>query len=207
MSSQAWLVFATFWLVFVTTPGPNAINCISNGIAYGFRRSLWGVLAILTQASLFLAISAAGISAVIASSPDLFFWLKISGSAVLIWLGLRGLFTAGRAVSTATVTAGSIYLRALLIATINAKSVAGYLAAFTQFIQSDLPIREQMVVIFPTALTLTVASYTSYTAIGVWLGRRAMAAVLNIWFRRFMGLCFVVYGVLLGLSGWNGSSI
>ncbi len=56
MSFEAWIVFALFWLVFVTTPGPNAVNCINNGMALGFRRALVGVLGILTQASLFLVL-------------------------------------------------------------------------------------------------------------------------------------------------------
>ncbi len=206
MSFQGWLVFATFWAFFVTTPGPNAVNCIGNGMTYGFRRSLWGVLAILTQASLFLALSAAGVTAVIATSPDLFLWMKLVGAAFLIWLGVRGWMNAARPVVAGDVPARSIYGKALLIATINAKSVAGYLAAFTQFVQPGVPIMEQMVVIVPTALTLTAASYMSYTAIGAWLGRRAMGAVLNVWFRRIMRLCFVIYGMLLGASGWNGRS-
>lgn len=56
MSFEAWIVLALFWLVFVTTPGPNAVNCINNGMALGFRRALVGVLGILTQASLFLVL-------------------------------------------------------------------------------------------------------------------------------------------------------
>jgi homoserine/homoserine lactone efflux protein len=54
MTFQGWIIFAGFWVVFVTTPGPNAVNCISNGMSYGLRRGLWAVLAILTQATAFL---------------------------------------------------------------------------------------------------------------------------------------------------------
>ena len=36
MSFEAWSVFALFWVVFVTTPGPNAVNCIGNGMTLGF---------------------------------------------------------------------------------------------------------------------------------------------------------------------------
>jgi hypothetical protein len=35
MSLHGWTVFALLWVVFVTTPGPNAVNCIQNGMAYG----------------------------------------------------------------------------------------------------------------------------------------------------------------------------
>ena len=69
MSFDGWIIFASFWALFVTTPGPNAVNCISVAMAYGLRMSLICVAAILTQASLFLAVSAFGITALIAASP------------------------------------------------------------------------------------------------------------------------------------------
>jgi len=94
--------------------------------------------------------------------------------------------------------------RALAIAVINPKSVAGYLAAFSQFVQPDVPIGQQMWVIVPTALTLTACSYVTFTALGAGLGRAALGAVFNIWFRRVMAVCFVVYGVLLGSSQTAG---
>ncbi|MBT8476645.1 MAG: LysE family transporter [Rhodobacteraceae bacterium] len=198
MSFEGWVVFALFWVVFVTTPGPNAVNCINNGMTLGFRRSLWGVAGILTQATLFLLLSAAGITALIAASPTAFWWAKLVGAAFLVWLGIRGLINANRPVSLGHLSARSIYGRAFMIATINAKSVAGYLAAFSQFVQPDVPIWGQMWAIVPTALAITTLSYTGYTAIGAGLGRAAMGAVLNAWFRRVMAVCFIVYGVLLG---------
>ena len=91
-----------------------------------------------------------------------------------------------------------MYRRAFMIATINPKSVAGYLAAFSQFVQPDVPIAAQMWVIVPTALTLTAASYTTYCALGAGLGRAALGAVFNVWLRRGLALCFIVYGILLG---------
>lgn len=204
MSFEAWTVFALFWVVFVITPGPNAVNCIGNGMTHGFRRSLWGVAAILTQAAAFLALSAAGVTALIAAAPGAFAWVRLLGAAVLVWLGIRAWRAAARPVAALATPARSIYGRALLIATVNAKSVAGYLAAFSQFVQPDVPIATQMTVIAPTALTITTLSYTGYTAIGAGLGRAAMGAVLNLWFRRAMGLLFVGYGVLLGITGLPG---
>ena len=53
MSSEARTVFALFWPVFVTAPGPNAVNRIANGMHLGFRLATVGVLAILTQAMAF----------------------------------------------------------------------------------------------------------------------------------------------------------
>ncbi|MCF2906254.1 LysE family translocator [Octadecabacter sp. CECT 8868] len=200
MTFEAWTIFALFWLVFVTTPGPNAVNCISTGMTRGVWRSLPAVAAILTQACLFLALSALGVTALLAASEVAFQVVKMIGAGFLIYLGLRGWVLAKRPAPVTTQTAGGIYWRALAIAVINPKSVAGYLAAFSQFVQPDVPIGPQMWVIVPTALTLTAFSYLTYTALGAGLGRAALGAVFNVWFRRVMATCFIIYGVLLGTS-------
>ncbi len=193
-------MFALFWVVFVTTPGPNAVNCISNGMNLPFPRAMIGVLAILTQASLFLILSALGVTALIAASPTGFFIAKLIGAGFLIWLGIRGWRRATVPVKVEERPTRHIYLHALAIAVINPKSVAGYLAAFSQFVQPDVPIMQQMLVIMPTALIITALSYTGFTTLGAVLGRAALGAVFNVWVRRIMAVCFVLYGVLLGTS-------
>lgn len=198
MSFEAWTVFTLFWIVFVTTPGPNAVNCINNGMTLGLRRAMVGVLAILTQATLFLMLSALGVTALIAASPTAFTAAKLIGAGFLIYLGVRGWIMAKTPVRVEERPAKSIYLRALAIATINPKSVAGYLAAFSQFVQPDVPIWDQMAVIMPTALTLTALSYAGFSALGAGIGRAALGAVFNVWVRRTMAVCFIIYGLLLG---------
>ena len=200
MSVEAWIIFATFWVVFVTTPGPNAVNCIQNGMTYGFKYSLWGVAGILTQALAFLLLSAAGVTVLLVASPSAFAIAKWIGAGFLIWLGVRGWMNASKPVKAVEKPLQQIYLHALAVATINPKSVAGYLAAFSQFVDPDVPIWTQMSVIVPTALTITALSYCGFTALGAGLGRTALKAVLNVWLRRVLALCFVIYGVLLGIS-------
>lgn len=198
MSFEAWAIFALFWVVFVTTPGPNAVNCISNGMNLGFGQAMVGVLGILTQASAFLVLSGLGITALIAASPAAFAIIKLIGAGFLIYLGIRGWINAKKPVKADDRPARHVYLHALVIATINPKSVAGYLAAFSQFVQPGVPIWEQMLVIMPTALIITAISYTGFTTLGVLMGRAALGAVFNSWVRRVMGTCFIIYGVLLG---------
>lgn len=204
MSFEAWIIFALFWVVFVTTPGPNAVNCITNGMTLGFRRALPGVLAILTQATLFLLLSAFGVTALIATSETAFSIAKYIGAGFLIYLGIRGWVMAKTPPAVDKRPASNIYFRALAVATMNPKSVAGYLAAFSQFVQPNVPIWDQMAVIMPTALTLTALSYLGFTALGAGIGRSALGAVFNIWVRRTLATCFVIYGVLLGSTSIPG---
>lgn len=200
MAFESWIIFAVFWAVFVVTPGPNAVNCITNGMTIGFRRGMFAVLAILTQATLFLILSAFGITALIAASPMAFFIAKTIGAGFLIFLGIRGWILARRPPPDVPAKAGSIYANALAIAVINPKSIAGYFAAFSQFVSPDAPVWGQMWVIMPTCLTLTALAYVGFTAVGASLGRAAMGAVFSVWIRRLMGACFIIYGVLLGTA-------
>ena len=200
MSWEAWIIFASFWVLFVTTPGPNAVNCITVAMAYGFRRALICVAGILTQAALFLTLSAFGVTALIAASPLAFLVLKWIGAGFLIYLGIRGWRRAGQPEASEVSEAQQLYLRAFMIAAINPKSVAGYLAAFSQFIQPGIPVYTQMWVIMPTALGLTTLSYVSYCALGAGLGRAALSVMFNTYLRRILAVCFIIYGLLLGTS-------
>ena len=200
MSIEGWFIFATFWVLFVTTPGPNAVNCIQTAIDIGFRKGLICVLGILTQACLFLGLSAIGISALILTSPLLFEILRWSGVVFLIWLGIRNWMQRGTHEKTAWFRTKTLYVKAFLIAAINPKSLAGYIAAFSQFVETDVPIGTQMWVIVPTALILTTLSYTGYCALGAHLGRRALDHITNFWIQRILAACFVAYGILLGLA-------
>ncbi|MEM9845622.1 MAG: LysE family translocator [Pseudomonadota bacterium] len=204
MSFEGWSVFALFWVLFVTSPGPNAVNCISNGMSLGFWRSLPGVAAILCQALLFLILSAAGITALIAASPEAFRVAQILGAAVLIGLGLRGWIQATRPIAIDNTDRRQIFWKAFAIAMINPKSVAGYLAAFSQFVQPDVPIWDQMGLIVPTALTITAASYCGYTLLGAGIGRAALGVVFHVALRRALAACLMIYGVALGSASVPG---
>ena len=203
MSWEAWIIFASFWGLFVTTPGPNAVNCISVAMAYGFRRALICVAGILTQATLFLTLSAFGVTALIAASPLAFLVLKWIGAGFLIYLGIRGWRSAGQPKASDVPEAQQLYLRAFMIAAINPKSIAGYLAAFSQFVQPGIPVSTQMWVIMPTALGLTTLSYVSYCALGAGLGRAALSAMFNLYVQRILAVFFIAYGLLLGSSHFS----
>ncbi len=203
MSWEAWIIFASFWVLFVTTPGPNAVNCISVAMAYGFRRALICVAGILTQATLFLTLSAFGVTALIAASPLAFLVLKWIGAGFLIYLGIRGWRRAGQPQASDVPEAQQLYLRAFMIAAINPKSIAGYLAAFSQFVQPGIPVSTQMWVIMPTALGLTTLSYVSYCALGAGLGRAALSAMFNLYVQRILAVFLIAYGLLLGSSHFS----
>ena len=143
---------------------------------------------------------ALGVTVLITASPIGFFIAKLIGAVFLIWLVIRGWMNATKSVPVSERPARQVYLHALAVATINPKSVAGYLAAFSQFVQPGLSIWQQMSMIMPTALVVTTLSYTGFTLLGALMGRAAMGVVFNTRVRRVIAICFIFYGVLLGIS-------
>lgn len=199
MNLAAWTAFAGFWAVFVVSPGPNAVNCIRNGMVLGLRRALPGVAAILVQATLFLWASALGVTALLAATPGALALLRWLGAAVLVGLGVRTWLRAGVPPDPAGGT--RVFRDAFLIATINAKSVAGYLAVVSLFSSPTSPMIERMLWMWPTALAITAASYLGYTALGAWLGRQALGRVFERRLQRALASLFVLYGLALLLVG------
>lgn len=198
MSFSAWVAFTGFWFVFTTSPGPNAINCLSNGATHGFKRSLWGVAAILVQASLFLALAALGAVSALQSYPSAFYVLKVLGAVALIWLSLRGLKgVMAPDVPLPDKAAAAIFWPAFLIAVLNVKSLLGYVAGFSQFIQADQPLAPQMAVIVPTALCLTAMSYVGWTALGAFTGRGAHAKATGKVIRLLSSTALMLFGIAL----------
>ena len=196
MTLEDWIIFTGFWALFVTMPGPNALNCIASASEFGFKKSLVCVAAILSQAALFLTITILGLSSIIVNTPKTLMILKIIGIAFLIYIGVKGLVDAGK-YTQPKFSFRSLFVKSFLIATINPKSLAGYLAAFTIVINPDVAIRTQMWAIVPTALTITCLNYTSLCAFGSLLKNKAVTLTLNIRLRRMLSLCFILYGVVL----------
>ena len=200
MTIDAWFIFASFWVLFVTTPRPNAVNCVSVAMVYRFRTSLICVLGFLTQATLFLVLSAFGIIALISASSSTFELFKWNGAAFLIYLGVRGWITPTRPISQDVPISSEVYVKSFLLATINPKSIAGYLAAFSQFVVPSIRISAPMCIRIPTTLCLTTLSYASLGALYTGLGYTGLSTILNVWFKRVLAICFIIYRFLLGLS-------
>ena len=91
---KAWILFASFWALFLTTPGPNAINCVIVSEAYVLRHGLICVqglicmVAILTQADLFLTLSGFGITALLSISSLAFQVLEWIGAGFFIYIAI-----------------------------------------------------------------------------------------------------------------------
>jgi homoserine/homoserine lactone efflux protein len=185
MNIQALLLYALASFVLAITPGPTMLLALSNGIAGGMRRAVWGIAGASLGSSLVIAAVAVGLGSLLAASEWLFNAMRIAGVAYLAWLGVR-LWRSepadvGQALARPPESAlqGRLALtKSLAVALSNPKSLLFFAAFLPQFVDTGRPQGPQYLMlgaIFIGLDTLVMAGYaTAGTQAVRWLSRRSL---------------------------------
>ncbi|MCX8966233.1 LysE family translocator [Erwinia psidii] len=89
MELSLFLSMLGFLWVAAITPGPNNMLLTASGANFGFVRSLWLLIGIMIGMQVMLFIVASGMGGLILLYPSLHLFLKIAGSAYLLWLAWK----------------------------------------------------------------------------------------------------------------------
>lgn len=200
-----WLSLLAATVVICITPGAGAINTMSNSLAVGWRRSIWGVLGQELALLAHIVIVAAGVGVLVANTPALFNVIRYVGAAYLVYLGVRLIFTKPQAPAADSEgarranTRSAMLRRGFWVNLLNPKAIVFFLAFIPQFIDVDAPILPQYLILIATAVGVDVIVMWGFFAVAARPFRRYTATargqrVLNSVF----GALFVaVAGLLL----------
>ena len=163
MSLALWLSLLTASAVISLTPGAGAINTMSNALAVGWRRSIWGVFGQQLALLVHILIVAAGVGVLVAGSPVLFTVIRYVGAAYLVFLGIRLMLSkpkvdAQGASSSARSdeSAWSLLRRGFWVNLLNPKAIVFFLAFIPQFIRLDEPPLPQYLTLIATVIVVDV---------------------------------------------------
>ncbi|MGO2140981.1 MAG: LysE family transporter [Leucobacter sp.] len=204
MSFSLWISLLTACIVISFTPGAGAINTMSNALASGWRRSIWGIIGQVVALIVHIVIVAAGVGVFVAKSPALFAGIRYAGAAYLIYLGVRMALTrpapanTGEVMVVPHVTNRAMLLRGLWVNLLNPKAIVFFLAFIPQFVRLDQPQLPQYVILGATAVVVDVlVMWFFYAAAAKPFGRFASTVrgqrILNAVF----GALFVLVAALL----------
>jgi len=119
--------------VLILTPGPIVTLVIATGATQGVRAALTTVAGTTLGNALLLAAIAFGLNWVLKPATALFEVLRWGGAAYLVWLGIRAWRGAGTS-SQAVGPGGRVnFVRGLLVALSNPKTIAFFTAFLPQF--------------------------------------------------------------------------
>lgn len=170
MTLSAWLFFATISLVTAFTPGPAVLLAISNSIAWGPRKTLFGsslgsVIGIFTVSGAAMA----GLGTLLHTSAWLFAALKTAGALYLMYLGFRqwtsksSMFDKPLAATSGhTRSRLDLFRQGTLVSLTNPKSILFFTALFPQFLHLDAPMLPQFFALTSVFAACALASHVAY---------------------------------------------
>jgi len=168
---ELFISLVTFAIVATITPGGATTLATASGAQFGFVRSIPLLAGIAFGLASLVGVVGGGLGSVILSWPQLQFWLRVAGSAYLLWLS----WTISRLGAPNTNTSGPAspmnFVTGILLLWLNPKGwtmAVAAAAAYAAF--SDSPVHLAILLggTFGLAATLSLSIWCTG---GLWLSR------------------------------------
>ncbi|WP_028593353.1 LysE family translocator [Paenibacillus assamensis] len=155
------LSFLAVAIALTLMPGPDILFVTAQSMSRSWRSGITVALGLCTGLIVHVALAAAGVSALILSSPAAFFIIKLLGAIYLlylawkVWMGIRNMIAEGELAITAeissvadasvikvdaveSVNAGlGLYRQGIVMSMLNPKLSLFFLALFPQFVRQE----------------------------------------------------------------------
>ena len=170
MALETWLAFFVACWVISLSPGAGAVASMSAGMQYCFWRGYWNALGLQLGLALQIAIVAAGVGAILATSALAFSLIKWFGVAYLMflaykqWVALPSDLDAGAA-ERPIGRPLALVLRGFLVNFSNPKAIVFMLAVLPQFIDPHAPLVAQYLVMGVTMISVDLIVMAGYTGL------------------------------------------
>jgi len=206
VSTETYIAFFLASALLIVVPGPSVLVVVAHAMTFGQRRSLYTILGIAMSHSLFFAVTAVGVAALLGQLEHVFPWVKLGGAAYLVWLGVRKWCTDPEAALAPAAptprSAGSLFLQGFAVNTTNPKALVFYAAFFPPFLDPSAPVAGQLLAMGGTFVALLIGISFGYALAAArarrWLGTPRRVRIQN----RISGTLLI--GAGLGLAAARG---
>ncbi|GAB6390051.1 LysE family transporter [Stutzerimonas marianensis] len=170
MTLDTWLAFFVACWIISLSPGAGAIASMSCGLQYGFWRGYWNALGLQIALALQIAVVAAGLGAVLATSSLAFSLIKWFGVLYLLWLAWKQWQALPSALDApdAPRPVGrplALVFRGFLINASNPKAIVFILAVLPQFLDPQRELVLQYVEMTVTMVAVDLVVMAGYTGL------------------------------------------
>jgi homoserine/homoserine lactone efflux protein len=197
MNWTTWWLFAATETVLCLTPGPSVLFVLSSALKSGARKSLAANAGILAANTVYFALSATSLGALLATSFDLFSTVKWIGAAYLIFLGLRTLFgnrSPLGAAGTIEKPALRMFGDGFVLQASNPKSILFFTALLPQFIDPRLAVVPQVAILAVTSMIIEFCVLGAYGLAAGQASELARQPRYAAWTNRVSGMLLIAAG-------------
>jgi threonine/homoserine/homoserine lactone efflux protein len=197
------LAFVGISVLLSVTPGPDMAVVTKNALAHGRRGVILTTTGIAIALAIWVTATAVGLSALLRSSTDLLFILKLVGAAYLAYLGVRTLLDSRRrpddllAGTSPAAPAHVIFRQGFLSALSNPKLGVFFVTFLPQFVSPGEPLLPRL---FLLGLTFAVIGFTWMNVYGLFVTRVRdviTAPRVRQWMERVTGVVLLGFGARL----------
>lgn len=208
MSNLLAFMGATVALLLI--PGPAVIYMLNRTLADGRRAGLAAVAGLEVGDLIQATLAALGLSAVLATSSELFNIVKWAGVAYLVYTGVRTLLTSPSALllERPSVSARHSFRQGIIVNALNPKTALFFLSIFPQFVDAGASnAKTQSLVLAVVFVVLATIFNTSYTLMASALRDLLLRGRAVYVMRRYVsGVLFIGLGALAMTTGRPGTS-
>ncbi len=169
MTYQVWIAYMLACWVISVSPGAGAIASMSSGLNYGFRRGYWNAFGLQLALLVQIAIVAAGVGVLFATTPWAFLAVKWFGVAYLLYLAYLQWTAPTQSIEIQqelpTKSRGKLVLHGFLVNMSNPKAIVFLLAVLPQFLDVSKPQWIQYVIMAATMVTIDLIVMAGYTGL------------------------------------------
>lgn len=200
MNIEVWLAYLATAVVFSFAPGSGTVNSISNGMVYGFRKSLASIVGLQAGLAFHIVLVGVGLGTIVAQSAMAFSVIKWVGVVYLVWLGVqkwREKTVINIDTPADNVSAQSLFRQAVFVNITNPKTIVFLVALFPQFINPNEPQMMQLIILGATTVLVDTCVMLCYVSLASKLtGYIRSSRVMNT-LNRVFGSMFIGCGALL----------
>lgn len=200
------LAFAGVSLLLAITPGPDMAVVTKNALAHGRRGVLLTTSGIALALVLWVAATAVGLSALLRTSGEVLFLLKIVGAAYLAYLGIRTLLESRArppdllAGTPPAAPAHAVFRQGFLSAISNPKLGVFFVTFLPQFVLPGQPVFSRLLEL---GVTFALIGWIWMNVYGFSITRLRQiitAPRVRQWMQRVTGVVLLGFGARLALE-------
>ncbi|WP_299827256.1 LysE family translocator [uncultured Roseobacter sp.] len=157
MTFETWLAYVAAYVVLSLIPGPSVFMVIGQSLSRGLGAAMFCILGDMLGGVIVMTASYVGLGLILAASSNAFLLLKWAGVAYMAWLGVTQIVSAKRLSDVAvtrqtTGTQQAASFRAgFLTGVLNPKAILFYVVFLAQFMNPDLPMTPQFLILLITS--------------------------------------------------------
>lgn len=196
------LAYSAF-LLAIMSPGPNVLAVMGTSMALGRKAGMALALGVGVGSFLWSALTASGLSTILAAYAQALIVIKIGGGLYLLWLAFKAFRSAASARDLNVSGAGgesrslrAFFLRGLTIQMTNPKAVMAWIAIISLGLQAGAPIWVGLSIVIGTSV-LSIVIHCCYAMLFSTVPMIRLYAKARRWIQAALGTFFAIAGLRL----------